>query len=124
MSAYTELAAMPLTKIWEGIGGRVVQGERLTMAVVELDPGGVLPEHSHDQEQMGVVITGSVTFTIGGETRTLAPGDTYSIPSGSAHSATVGPEGAVLVDVFSPARSDWDDLPREAARPPLWPAPR
>jgi quercetin dioxygenase-like cupin family protein len=123
MSMYTDLASMPLTRIWEGVEGRVVQGERLTMGVVELEPDGILPEHAHDQEQMGLVITGSITFTIGGEERTLCPGDTYRIRSGLPHSATVGPNGATVVDIFSPARVDWNELPALPPRPPRWPAP-
>jgi quercetin dioxygenase-like cupin family protein len=122
MTTYTDLASMPLTRIWEGVHGRVVQGERLTMAVVELEPGGVLPEHSHHQEQMGVVLVGSMTFTIGGETRELHPGETYWIPSGVPHSGSVGVEGATVVDVFSPTRVDWDGLPQLPPRRPRWPS--
>ena len=41
---------------------------------VELEPGVTVPEHSHENEQQGMVLTGSLTFTVGGETRQLGPG--------------------------------------------------
>ena len=44
------------------------------MAVVEVDPGAVLPEHDHVNEQFGMVIEGTMHFRVGEETRTLGPG--------------------------------------------------
>ena len=40
-----------------------------------------LPPHSH-KAQWGTVVEGEIELTIGGETRTYRPGDSYSIPSG------------------------------------------
>jgi quercetin dioxygenase-like cupin family protein len=36
----------------DGITARAVHGERMTMAVVDLDPNAHLPEHHHENEQM------------------------------------------------------------------------
>ena len=58
-----------------------------------------MPEHSHGA-QWGVVLEGSMTFTIGGETRTYEPGDTYYVPAGVVHSAVLSP-GYVGIDVFA-----------------------
>ena len=69
-----------------------------------------------------MVITGSVTFTIGDETRELGPGGTWRIPSNVPHNVTTGPEGAVVVDIFAPTRRDWDALPSHDGVPPIWPA--
>src|SRR4051812_2640673 len=107
-------------EIWEGVVGRVVGGERSTLAVIELDPGAVVPEHSHDNEQLGVLVAGSMTFRIGDETRELGPGGTWRIPSNTPHDVIAGPAGAVAVESFVPARMDWEPLPRRTA-PPRWP---
>ena len=40
-----------------------------------------LPPHSH-KAQWGTVVEGEIELTIGGETRTYRPGDSYSIPAG------------------------------------------
>jgi quercetin dioxygenase-like cupin family protein len=107
-------------RIWEGIGARVVSGERLSLGIVELDPGAVVQEHHHEHEQLGMVIRGSMRFRVGDETRELGAGETWTIPSNVPHEATAGPEGAVVIDVFAPVREDWESLPAEE-REPRWP---
>jgi unsaturated pyranuronate lyase len=111
MPNLVDLAELLPLQIWDGVVGRRVQGERLTLAVVELSPDSVVPEHRHPNEQCGVVIEGEVTFRIDDEERVLGPGGTWRILGGTPHSVVTGPEGAVLVDVFAPARDDWDDRP-------------
>jgi quercetin dioxygenase-like cupin family protein len=121
MSAFADLNAIPAQRIWEGVTGRSVHGQRLTLGVVELAPDSVVPEHHHANEQLGMVITGTVLFRVGSETRELGPGGTWSIPSDMPHEVRTGPEGAVVIDVFSPPRADWVTLEHEEPRAPLWP---
>jgi quercetin dioxygenase-like cupin family protein len=90
--------------------------------LVELAPDSIVPGHRHENEQLGMVITGSVTFTIGDETRELGPGGTWRIPSDTPHQVTTGPNGAVVIDIFAPTRRDWDGLPTHEDVPPIWPA--
>jgi len=91
------------------------------MAVVDVDADMQVPEHSHDNEQLGFVLRGEITMTIAGEARTLAVGETYSIPSNTPHSAATGPDGATVVDIFAPVRSDWEQVERLSPEPGLWP---
>jgi quercetin dioxygenase-like cupin family protein len=108
-------------KLAAGITARAVEGQRLSMAVVDLDPNAVLPEHHHDNEQLGFVIAGSITMRIGTEKRVLYPGDTYAIPSHVPHDAATGPDGATVADVFAPVREDWKKLDRLDPTTPRWP---
>ena len=90
--------------------------------MVELAPDAIVPGHQHDAEQLGMVVEGSVVFTIGDERRELGPGGTWRIPSNVPHQVTTGPHGATVVDIFAPPRGDWDGLPTHPARPALrWP---
>ncbi|MGI8609638.1 MAG: cupin domain-containing protein [Candidatus Dormibacteria bacterium] len=120
MSVYSRFDAQRPRKIWPGIDARVVNGERLTMALVDLEPNTPLQEHHHENEQVGFIVQGSLTFVIGGETRTLAAGDTYNISSNVPHSGMTGPEGCVVVDVFAPVRADWDAAPEADPSPSNW----
>jgi quercetin dioxygenase-like cupin family protein len=74
------------------------------------------------------VIEGEVTFRIGDEERVLGPGGTWRILADEPHSVVTGPGGAVVVDVFAPARDDWDDRPTVGSpdQPaiPVWPRGR
>jgi quercetin dioxygenase-like cupin family protein len=121
VSRLGDIRDLPLQQIWDGIAGRVLHGDELTLGVVELEPGIHLPEHQHPNEQLGIVIQGSLTFTIAGETSELGPGGTWRIPSDTPHSADVGTDGAVVVDVFAPPREDWKELPEREPTPPAWP---
>ena len=121
MSAFDEIATLRPLDIWNGVLARVVHGERLTLAVVELDPRSVVSEHSHENEQLGIVLRGTVTFRVGDETRELEPGATWRIPSNTPHEVHAGPEGAVVIDVFGPPRDDWSGVASTDPRPPLWP---
>jgi quercetin dioxygenase-like cupin family protein len=120
-SPFADLESLGALRIWEGVVGRAVEGERVTLAVIELDPDSLVPEHSHENEQLGVLVSGLLEFRIGDETRRVGPGGTWSIPASVPHEVQAGPEGAVAVEVFVPARSDWAALDRLEARP-RWPA--
>lgn len=105
-------------RIWDGVTVQAVEGERTTMAVIDLEPGAHVPEHRHDNEQLGVLVRGSMRFRIAEETRELGPGDTWRILSNVPHEVTAGPDGAVAVECFTPARGDWAGLERVSGRQP------
>src|SRR5919206_3781367 len=121
MAGFESLSSVELQRIWDGVHARVVHGERVTYSVVELDANSIVPEHSHEPEQLGMCLAGSLQFRIAEETRDLRPGDIWSIPSNVPHEVHVGPEGAVVIDVFAPTRDDWREAPRADAREPRWP---
>ena len=104
-----------------GITARAIEADRMTIAVVDLEPGAVLPEHHHENEQLGFVISGAITMRIGTEKRELNVGDMYAIPSDVPHDALAGPDGAVVADVFAPPRADWNNLKRLDPAPGRWP---
>jgi quercetin dioxygenase-like cupin family protein len=117
VGGFDDLKSLPVIQVWETVAARAVHGERQSLAVVELEPNAVVPEHRHENEQLGLVITGSLTFRIADETRELGPGETWTIPSNVPHEVTAGPEGAV----FAPVRADWAALETAEPRGPRWP---
>jgi len=117
MSAFGGVDRLEQIRIWDGITAQAVEGDRTTLAVIDLEPGSTVPEHRHDNEQLGVLIRGSMQFRIGSETRDVGPGDTWRILSGVPHQVTAGPNGALAVECFTPARGDWAALERVAGRP-------
>jgi unsaturated pyranuronate lyase len=121
MSGFRSLGDIAPLPIWPGILARVVEGKDITFAIVELDAGAVAARHQHTNEQLGIVLRGTMRFDIGGEVRDLRPGDTYEIPSNVWHEATAGPDGAVVIDVFAPIRADWHRFAAGEKRTPIWP---
>ena len=112
MSAFEDIEAVGPLRIWNDVVAREVHGQQTTLAVVELEPGAVVPEHHHVSEQLGMVIKGSVSFRVADEERELGPGATWNIPSDVPHEVRAGPEGAVVIDVFSPTRRKRLERPR------------
>jgi quercetin dioxygenase-like cupin family protein len=121
MSAFSKLSDIGPIPIWGGVLARGIEGDRLTLAIVELSPGSLVPEHHHANEQLGVVLKGSLDFRIGTERRTLGVGDLYKIPGDVPHQVIAGADGAVVVDVFSPVRADWAQLQPLIPARPEWP---
>jgi quercetin dioxygenase-like cupin family protein len=121
MTDLADLADIAPIQVFDGIRARRVEGDLITLAIVELDPNAVVPEHRHAHEQNGMVITGQMAFRVGSEERVLGPGGTWRILGDVPHTAVAGPEGAVVIDVFSPIRSDWEDRPVLDRTQPVWP---
>ena len=102
VSAFDDVRSIVPRRVWDGITARAVHGERLTLALVELEPGAIAETHSHDHEQLGLVLRGSIRFRVGDEERELGPGETWEIPSNTPHRAEAGPDGASVLDLFAP----------------------
>jgi len=96
------------TEAVEGVHLSLLAGtDRMNVQGFEIEPGAVVPEHSHDNEQTGLVYEGELTFLVDGEELVVGPGDTYAIPGGEPHGAENRGDVPVRgIDVFSPPRTD------------------
>ena len=90
-----------------GVTARIAAGEKLMFSLVTLAPNAVVPTHSHPHEQMGMMVSGSMEFTIEGITRSLSGNEMYLVPGGVPNAAKAGPGGAVALDAFSPPREEY-----------------
>jgi quercetin dioxygenase-like cupin family protein len=77
------------------------------VSVVDLAAHSVVEEHSHPHDQVGMLLEGEVTFTIGGEERVLRAGDVWCIPGNVRHKVVVHDRPSRAVDVFTPIREDY-----------------
>ena len=93
--------------IFPGVEIRTTAGRAMMLSVVTFEPHAVVPEHAHPHEQMGIMISGRLEFTIGGETRVLGPGDIWRIPGGVPHKVVALDGPAVALDAFHPIRQDY-----------------
>lgn len=100
------LDALDVREIVKGYHGRMVHGQRVTLAFWHIDPDHPLPEHSHEHEQVVVVQEGRLQLTVDGQSHVLEPGQVYVIPPHVPHSAVALTPCRVL-DVFSPVRADY-----------------
>ncbi|WP_319823790.1 cupin domain-containing protein [Thalassovita sp.] len=82
----------------EDVTIRAIASDDGLVAFFHFHKDTILPPHSH-LGQWGTVLEGEITLTIGDDTRTYRKGDTYDIPAGVVHSATIK-AGAKAIDVF------------------------
>lgn len=94
-------------RLFPGVEINTTAGQGMMLSVVNFEPGSIVPEHAHPHEQIGVMISGRLEFTIGGHTRVLGPGDIWRIPGGVPHRVVALDVPAVALDCFHPIRDDY-----------------
>lgn len=118
---FRPLSAIPVQKIWPGLDARFLHAGGLSFGVIEIAPNAVVAAHEHENVQVGMLLSGTLRFTVAGESRELGPGDTWSIPSHAVHDAVGGPDGAVVVETWSPGRDDFALVAESGVAEPRWP---
>lgn len=108
MEFFHDIAKLPLEPVAPGIQRFIFTLQEMMGVYYEIEPGIVVAEHSHPNEQMGMLIKGKVKWRIRGkETITQAP-VLYSIPFNEPHAAEIlGEEPALFLDIFYPKRKDF-----------------
>lgn len=90
-----------------GLSTRIYAGEQAMLSIVDIEPGAVGNEHAHPEEQWGVLLKGSGVRTQDGEEIAVSVGDFWRTPGGVLHAFRAGPEGARVLDIFSPPRDEY-----------------
>lgn len=104
---YTGFDRIPVETLNPLFSRQLVWGERAMLGRIVLKKGAVVPEHSHENEQITCIVEGALRFTMGdGRVITVSAGEVLVIPSNMPHSA-VALEDTVDLDIFTPPRADW-----------------
>jgi quercetin dioxygenase-like cupin family protein len=97
----------PVEQLGPSIGRQMLHTETMTVAVVRLATGAVVPRHSHANEQVANVLSGRLRFLVGERDEvTLSAGESIALPADVPHEVEAL-EDSVVIDVFSPVREDW-----------------
>ncbi len=83
-----------------------VVGQEIMVARVLLKKGCIVPEHSHQNEQLTYILEGVLKFFIDGQEIVVNAGEVLCIPSHMPHKAEALAD-TVDLDVFCPPRADW-----------------
>lgn len=81
-------------------------GKNTLISEFRMEAGSVLPGNTHSEEQTGYLVSGAILLTIGEETFTVGPGDSWCIPGNVGHYAEILAD-SVAIEVFSPIRCDY-----------------
>ena len=91
----------------EGVSTRIFCGDQAMLSIVTIEPNAKGKIHSHLQEQWGFLIEGSGIRIQGNEEIQINKGDFWQTPGGVDHGIIGGPEGAKILDIFSPPRDEY-----------------
>ena len=91
----------------DGMETRIFPGENVMLSVVRIAPGQEGKVHSHPEEQWGVLLEGSGVRVQDGEEFPVTVGDFWQTPGNVPHTFRSGPEGALVLDIFSPPRPEY-----------------
>jgi quercetin dioxygenase-like cupin family protein len=115
---------MPKETLNALLGRRMITGERVMLTHVYMEPGVIVPMHSHENEQLTYILEGTLRFWLGddeSEPVDVHAGEVLYIPPNLPHKAEAL-ERTLDVDIFSPPREDWlagtDDYLRSAPATP------
>jgi quercetin dioxygenase-like cupin family protein len=98
---------IPVEQLNPLLARQVLHAEKMTVALIHLDKGCVVPGHSHANEQITVLLQGRLAFrSAGANTITLAAGQMLHIPADAPHEVEAL-EDSLAMDLFAPAREDW-----------------
>jgi quercetin dioxygenase-like cupin family protein len=105
---WDDLAKEPLK---EDLSRRLISTDRMMLAQVFLDKGCIVPQHSHENEQLTYILEGRLRFFLGddgSEVVEVGAGEVLHLPSWLPHKAEAL-EDTLDVDIFCPPRQDWLD---------------
>ena len=93
-----------------GLEFRPVTTDTVMTNFVSFEPDAPAPMHHHIEQQIAIVLSGELTFTVGDETKVMHGGDCVVIPPNVRHGGVAGPDGCKVLDVFTPPRAAIVDL--------------
>jgi quercetin dioxygenase-like cupin family protein len=102
---------LPRERLNSHLDRRLITGTDTMIAHIYLRKGGVVPLHSHHNEQITYVLEGALRFLLGQEQEReviVRAGEVLTIPPHLPHSAEAL-EDTLDVDIFNPPREDWLD---------------
>jgi quercetin dioxygenase-like cupin family protein len=90
-----------------GLTSRIFAGEKAMLSIVTFEPNSEGTLHHHPEEQWGLMLEGTAIRIQGDEEIPVAKGDFWRTPGNTPHTMRAGPDGAKVLDVFSPVRAEY-----------------
>jgi quercetin dioxygenase-like cupin family protein len=102
---------LPREELSPRIGRRLITGDQMMIAQVYIAKGGIVPQHSHENEQLTYILEGTLRLWLGADGAQVVDvgaGEVLHIPAHVPHRAEAL-EDTLDVDIFHPPRQDWLD---------------
>jgi gluconolactonase len=112
-----DIYELQLTELVPGANSRIITGKNTQISFINMEPGSVFDRHIHPEEQLMLVLRGECSEIILDGEQTMKKDDVLLLPANMVHGANIGPLGCDAIDIFWPARPDYNEkaMARNAA---------
>lgn len=107
-----ELPKTPLV-LEQNIYSRLLLGDNLLISFIEVPAGSVFPVHTHDAEQILIMLEGTEEHVVDGKVYHMKAGDVCVHPSNVPHGGLGTTTGYKGIDIFSPPRDSHVELMKQ-----------
>jgi len=104
-----DLNDLQLANLVPGANSRLIGARGLQASFIRMDPGSTFAAHVHPEEQLMIVLRGTIDEIILDGTAPMAKDDILLLPANMVHGGVIGEGGCDALDVFWPARTDYED---------------
>jgi gluconolactonase len=104
-----DLYDVQFTELQPGADSRLIAGRGAQLSFLQMSPGMDFAAHLHPEEQLMIVLRGSIDELILDATGPMAGGDLLYLPGGMVHGGVTGDRGCDVLDVFYPPRPDYTE---------------
>ena len=103
-----DLHDIQFTELQPGANSRLIGGRGAQLSFLRMSPGMSFAAHLHPEEQLMIVLRGSIEELILDGSAAMAAGDLLYLPGTMVHGGKVGDTGCDVLDVFFPPRPDYE----------------
>ncbi len=104
---------VPVVNLMPGANTHIVPGKNMTLSFATVDANTFAKVHSHPHEQMMIIVKGEMDVILEGKYYRVKAGDVIPIPGDVEHGAQTLGEPCQLLEVFSPARKEFEEKLRQ-----------
>jgi gluconolactonase len=101
------LQDVQFTELSPGANSRLIAGRGGQLSFLRMNPNATFPDHIHPEEQLMIVLRGSIDEVILDNVAAMQKDDVLLLPGEMVHGGKVGELGCDVLDVFWPPRPDY-----------------
>ena len=109
------VSEVPEVQLVPGTSTHIVPGRNMTLSFITLGANQSFPVHSHSHEEMIIVLKGELDTILDGKRFRMGEGDVIPVEADVPHGVQILDEECVLLEIFSPARKEYEEKLREAS---------
>jgi len=109
-------SAVPIVHLAGGVETHILAGKNMTLSFATVAPNTYAPVHAHPHEQMMIIVKGEMDAIVDGKYFRVKAGNVIPIPGDVPHGAQTLDETVELLEVFSPARKEFEEKLQQARK--------